>query len=222
MKDTRDSQDRTSPVNATDERNAAPDNDERSDAESSESQHDDEPARRKIAEMHNTPPPIIVGEGSFFVDLRDDHRFVVKGGGGSGNPKRSAIEPRAGKKYKFHVARILEGNGRTYATWDPHQNSKIYIYATPVTGGSPSVIKCTCNGDFFFEYPAAEELRSKGKGNSSRRVHHRYLKANFNTRITRVRIEDDPGHNYDIVESDLETETWEDFKLMLWIEEVDV
>ncbi len=220
MKDTRDSQDRTSPANATDERSSAPDTQKRSDAASSESLQDDEPTRPKAYHLHNTPPPIIIGDGSVFLEVRENLQVHETGVGG--NPKKKEIRPSNGKKYKFHYVRMLEGNGETYAQFDPSDDCEILIYASSDPGRNPFELRVACNGPFFLEYPPAEEFRNNGMGNSSKRVHYGRRKSNKETGITRVVVRNCEGNNQDITAADLLGNSFEDFKLMLWIEEVDV
>src|SRR4051794_23695962 len=84
------------------------------DAPSNDAQESNDPAQRDgriIFTMHDTPPPMMISDGSVFIDTDEDFRNGASVGGGKQQHRRP---PRGGKaKAYIHAIRVVLGNGET-------------------------------------------------------------------------------------------------------------
>jgi hypothetical protein len=174
----------------------------------------------EILGEHDTPPPIIIGEGSLFVESKHDFRLE--------NRVRYTI--RSARDVSIHAIRLLKGNGETHVSsgvvgaWHPTEACRITINLRDDLGNTTSIIEVgadrpDANGRFFYiEVEDGKELRDRGTPSRGRkRGHHLRFKNRNNQeeRITRVRVRD-PGHDFDIDVDGLR-ERGAEFQIMIWL-----
>jgi len=177
---------------------------------------------REIYNMHDTPPPLIFGDGSTFIESEDN--LLADIAGGNGTPRIHKRYPKNGKNRAYmHAIRVLLGNGETPADGYFHPISDKAGCRIDIVFEDGAMIQIAGGAYFSVRTDADKQLVRTGTPKGAKRNHiYKHVGNDVNSpgrRMQRVTVTDGAKH-YDHELGTLPSRGNE-LQLMIWIEDVD-